>query len=168
MSDLAMQWISLADIRGAEYNPRFLSDDSFETLRRSIRELGVIKPILVRAENAVIIAGHQRTKAMRSEGMATSPAYILHNLNYADEVRFNQLHNACEVEVSPKAPKIRLRGAFVPGQFCRVSHADIDIEALPDYSLEPHGAEREYHTCRNWRFAYQMTHGKARQLELWP
>lgn len=44
----------------------------------------------------------------------------------------------------------------------------IDIEALPDYSLEPHGAEREYHTCRNWRFAYQMTHGKARQPELWP
>lgn len=132
MSDLAMQRISLADIRGAEYNPRFLSDDSFETLRRSIRELGVIKPILVRAENAVIIAGHQRTKAMRAEGMATSPAYILHNLNYADEVRFNQLHNACEVEVSPKAPKIRLRGTFVPGQFCRVSHADIAIEELGD------------------------------------
>ena len=129
---LKMQMIRIADVRGAEYNPRFLSDDSFNALRQSIRELGIIKPILVRKENRTIIAGHQRTKAMTAEGITETPAYVLQNLNYADEVRFNQLHNACEVEVSPKAPKMRLRGAFSPGKYKRVKCADIVIEARGD------------------------------------
>ena len=131
-NDLRMQTVRIADIHGAEYNPRFLSDESFQMLRRSVRELGIIKPILVRAENHVIIAGHQRTKAMTAEGITETPAYVLHNLNYADEVRFNQLHNACEVEVSPKAPKMRLKGEFTPGTFYRVKNKDIIIEGLGD------------------------------------
>lgn len=132
MSELQMQTISLDDIKGAEYNPRFLSEEKFQKLRASIRELGIIKPLLVRIENKTTIAGHQRTKAMRAEGINTSPAYVLRNLNYADEVRFNQLHNACEVEVSPKAPKMRLTGVFEPGQYYRVKNRDIHIEALGD------------------------------------
>ena len=35
----------------------------------------------------------------------------------------------------------------------------IDIKELPSYDLDPHGKLAEYHTCRNWRFAYQMVHG---------
>lgn len=133
MSDgLRMKTVRIADIRGAEYNPRFLSDESFQMLRQSIRELGIIKPILVREENHVIIAGHQRTKAMTAEGITETPAYVLRNLNYADEVRFNQLHNACEVEVSPKAPKMRLAGPLTPGAFRRVANRDIIIEELGD------------------------------------
>ena len=72
MSELPMQTISLADIKGAEYNPRFLSEEKFQKLRASIRELGIIKPLLVRIENKTTIAGHQRTKAMRAEGINTS------------------------------------------------------------------------------------------------
>lgn len=134
MNRLRMQTVRLSDVKGAEYNPRLLSEDSFTMLRRSIRELGIIKPILVRAENRIIIAGHQRTKAMKAEGITECPAYVLHNLNYADEVRFNQLHNACEVEVSPKAPKMRIGGGenLTPGEFRRIRNRDIIIEELGD------------------------------------
>ena len=35
----------------------------------------------------------------------------------------------------------------------------IEIKALPDYSLHPCGYLSQYNTCRNWRFAYQVTYG---------
>ena len=34
----------------------------------------------------------------------------------------------------------------------------IEIRELPAYNLEPNGDKAPYHTCRNWRFAYQITH----------
>lgn len=125
-----MQTIRIDGIHGAEYNPRFLSDDSFEMLKKSIRELGIIKPVIVRLENRTIIAGHQRTKAMTALGITETPAYVLKNLNYADEVRFNQLHNACELEVSPKAPKMRITATLKVGEFQRVKNSQIKVEAL--------------------------------------
>lgn len=44
----------------------------------------------------------------------------------------------------------------------------IEIRKLPDYHLEPHGYDRNYHTCRNWRFAYQIVHDGQLPAELWP
>lgn len=35
----------------------------------------------------------------------------------------------------------------------------IPIVQLESYPLEEKGNLKEYNTCRNWRFAYQMTHG---------
>lgn len=122
-----MQIVKISDLKGAEYNPRYLSDESFQMLRQSIRELGIIKPVIVRIENRTLIAGHQRTKAMTAEGITETPAYVLKNLNYADEVRFNQLHNACEIEVSPKAPKIRINGPLKVGEFQRVKNSQIEV-----------------------------------------
>lgn len=122
-----MQTVKIKDLKGAEYNPRYLSDESFEMLKQSIRELGIIKPVIVRIENRTLIAGHQRTKAMTALGYEETPAYVLKNLNYADEVRFNQLHNACEIEVSPKAPSIRIKGDLKVGEFQRVKNSDIEV-----------------------------------------
>lgn len=44
----------------------------------------------------------------------------------------------------------------------------IEIQKLPDYQLEPHGTDRAYHTCRNWRFAYQIVHADELSPGLWP
>lgn len=35
----------------------------------------------------------------------------------------------------------------------------IEIKGLQSYDLEPNGRLTSYNTCRNWRFAYQITHG---------
>jgi ParB family chromosome partitioning protein len=85
--------------RPATYNPRRLSPAAFASLRQSIRTVGVIKPIIV-TEAGRIIAGHQRTRAMQAEGMTTCPAMILPEVSLEDEVRFNQLHNASDKEVT--------------------------------------------------------------------
>lgn len=126
-----MQLVQIDTLIGAKYNPRLLSESNFEMLQESIKELGIIKPVIVRAENSTLIAGHQRTKAMAALGIKETPAYVLKNLNYADEVRFNQMHNACEIELSPKAPKMRVEAELVTG-FQRVKNSQIKIVSLGD------------------------------------
>lgn len=124
-----MNYIEIDKIKPAVYNPRELSDDAFKTLRKSINELGVIKPIIVNEKNMVIVAGHQRTKAMKSLGIEKCPAFLLSGLNTADEIRFNQLHNRCEYEISEDAPKVRIRRKLNLG-FNAVSAKDVEILSL--------------------------------------
>ena len=92
----------------AEYNPRDISEESLDMLKQSISELGQIKPIIVNGETNVIMAGHQRTKAMRALGYDECDAYVLHGINQQDEARFNQIHNKTEYEVSDDAPRVRI------------------------------------------------------------
>src|SRR5690606_12762639 len=77
--------------------PRRLSDQAFETLQASLRDLGVIRPVIV-ADNGTIIAGHQRTRSMKALGITHAPAFIIENAGQTDEIRFNQIHNASDVE----------------------------------------------------------------------
>ena len=57
--------------------PRRISDAELEALTRSIREWGLVEPVLVRKENYVIIGGHQRLLAARKLGMKTVPVIFL-------------------------------------------------------------------------------------------
>ena len=66
----------ITDAEPAEYNPRQIADDRFQELKRSLTELGVIRPIIVGRESKKILAGHQRTKAMKSIGIVTCPAVM--------------------------------------------------------------------------------------------
>lgn len=104
-----METIDLNTIRPAEYNPRRLSTDALDTLKDSITSCGVLKPILVNGDNRVIIAGHQRTRAMREMGYTSAPGFVLHGLKNDDEVRFNQLHNQIECEFSEDAPQLHIK-----------------------------------------------------------
>lgn len=54
-------------------------DDALEALARSIREVGVLQPIVVRQvedENYELVAGERRLRAARMAGLATVPAII--------------------------------------------------------------------------------------------
>lgn len=103
-----IEYIDINSLNPAEYNPRLLTDDAQENLKRSLTELGVIKPIIIRRSDNRIMAGHQRTKTMKLLGYASVPAFILDAVNTTDEVRFNQLHNIAECEVSEVQPDIRV------------------------------------------------------------
>jgi hypothetical protein len=56
----------LEGLKGADYNPRRIGDDAIERLQRSLRTIGVCKPIIARGKT--IVAGHQRTRALRGMG----------------------------------------------------------------------------------------------------
>lgn len=55
------------------YNPRKMSAHEMTKLRRSIREFGVIEPIVVQMPGSRIIGGHQRVEAAIAEGLQEIP-----------------------------------------------------------------------------------------------
>jgi ParB family transcriptional regulator, chromosome partitioning protein len=88
----------LEPLRGADYNPREISERELEKLRESIRRFGIVKPIIAKSDG-LIVAGHQRTKALRAIGITHAPVYVLpKDTTTADEVRFNQIHNGTDVD----------------------------------------------------------------------
>lgn len=88
----------IKNLKGAEYNPRKISEKEIETLKESVKTLGVVKPVIVNEENNIIIAGHQRTKALKALGENTAPVFLIRGINTVDEVRFNQLHNGTDLD----------------------------------------------------------------------
>lgn len=87
----------LKNLCPASYNPRRIEEESIETLKESLRELGLVKPVIVTTEGT-LVAGHQRTKGMSALGWTHCPAFVLPPINTTDEIRFNQLHNASDLD----------------------------------------------------------------------
>lgn len=122
-----MERIILKNIHPAAYNPRILSKRASQELKESISILGIVKPILINAENNTIIAGHQRSKTLIALGYNEAPGYYLKGLNESDEIRFNQLHNMCEVEVNVDAPKLHINDTLTIG-INRISYEKIYVK----------------------------------------
>ena len=85
-------------LKPAPYNPRRISAEEFAKLRESVRALGAIKPVI--ASEGTIIAGHQRSKAMRAEGIEVAPVQLLGPVSVTEEIRFNQIHNGSDIDES--------------------------------------------------------------------
>lgn len=74
-----IQYLSLGEIEASIYQPRtFFSDERLRELADSIREKGVVQPILVRqaGEKFEIIAGERRFRASQLAGLESIPAII--------------------------------------------------------------------------------------------
>lgn len=129
----------IKDLVGADYNPREIDKESLKILRQSIKTLGIVKPIIVSGN--LIVAGHQRTKALLAAGIDKAPVYLLpENINQTDEIRFNQLHNGTDFDSGDErawvgrsenlgfemVPPIKLRGnmrakmANVRNEICKL------------------------------------------------
>ncbi|MGC8501784.1 ParB/RepB/Spo0J family partition protein [Desulfurella sp.] len=77
--------IAIDDIKPSPYQPRnFESDDSLLELVNSIKEKGVIQPIIIRKkeDSCELIAGERRLRASKLAGLQTIPAIIK---NFSDE-----------------------------------------------------------------------------------
>lgn len=122
-----MEYIDISVLNPAEYNPRLLTPEAQENLKKSIIELGIIKPIIIRRSDNRIMAGHQRTKTMKLLGYTHVPAFILDGVNSTDEVRFNQLHNYAECEVSEIQPDIHVALPAGAEGFFTVPNKDITL-----------------------------------------
>ena len=82
-----MEYIDISILNPAEYNPRLLTNEAQEDLKKSIKELGIIKPIIIRQSDKRIMAGHQRTKTMKLLGYTHVPAFILDAKNFTANFR---------------------------------------------------------------------------------
>lgn len=65
-----------ADLIGAEYNPRELTDKQFRDLKDSLQRFGFVDPILVnknKDRKDIIVGGHQRTRVAEDLGIKEVP-----------------------------------------------------------------------------------------------
>ena len=101
--------IDINNIKPADYNPRKIKPAQFVKLQESIKQLGCVIPVLVNTQNNIIIAGHQRVKAMQALGIKQVPVYFVKNVSKYDEARFNQFHNGIDIgeDGNGKAPIVK-------------------------------------------------------------
>lgn len=121
-----MEFIKIAEITPAHYNPRKITEDSFSELQGSLRELGFILPIIVNSDNMTIVAGHQRTKACKKVGIEEVPVFYVKDVNLQAEIQFNQIHNGIEYEPA-KLGKLK-NVSYEPGFYTDVPYDSFEIE----------------------------------------
>lgn len=76
-----LQQIPVASIRPNPQQPReYFDEESLASLAESIREVGVLQPVLVRQQGDAfeLIAGERRWRAARRVGLQTIPAIVRH------------------------------------------------------------------------------------------
>ena len=127
MSSNMIEQVKISELSPAAYNPRKLADDAQENLKKSLTTLGVIKAIVIRKDDKRILAGHQRTKTMKLLGITECPAFQLENVSEYDEVRFNQLHNFTEVEITENQPLLRVNVPKGTVGFVEIAPRDIKM-----------------------------------------
>ena len=91
-----IEYVKLTSIKPATYNPRKIGSAQFIDLQESLRTIGCVLPVIVNRSNNVIIAGHQRCKALAAIGAQMVPAAYVKDITIADEMTFNQMHNGTE------------------------------------------------------------------------
>lgn len=68
--------IKIDDIQLADYNPREISDHDFASLKQSLKEFGMLQPIVVNKDH-VIIGGHMRVRAWKDLGNTEVPCVVV-------------------------------------------------------------------------------------------
>ena len=75
--ELEITHLPIGDLRPDPANPRRISDEDLESLTRSIREFGLIDPIIARKGDRLVIGGHQRLLAARKLGIKQVPVVLV-------------------------------------------------------------------------------------------
>jgi len=76
-SSLAIDQVRIDSLTPDPANPRRIPEAELEALTRSIREFGLVDPVIARAEDHTVIGGHQRLLAARRLGLKEVPVIFL-------------------------------------------------------------------------------------------
>ena len=80
--------LKVKDLKYAPYNPRKISDEMLEKLKRSIKEFGYVEPIIVNQRNMQVVGGNQRLKVLEDLEIEEVEAVIV-DLDDAKEKTLN-------------------------------------------------------------------------------
>lgn len=87
---MKVKYVKIKDIKGNESNPRFIRDENFRKLVRSIEqfpEMMDIRPIVVNGD-MVTLGGNMRLRACKEAGMKEVPVIVLEGLDEKREKEF--------------------------------------------------------------------------------
>lgn len=83
--------IPITSLNPAEYNPRILTDEQKDNIKKSISTFGFVNPLVVNnnpSRNNILIGGHQRLKVAHEMGYTEVPVVYL-NLTEKQERELN-------------------------------------------------------------------------------
>jgi hypothetical protein len=63
--------MDLKDLRGADYNPRTITDKQLKNLGRSMERFGDLSGIVFNKKTKTLVSGHQRIRSIREAGYKT-------------------------------------------------------------------------------------------------
>jgi len=118
--------INISEIRSNPYQPRKVFDqEALEELANSIKEYGVVQPIIVKKsiKGYELVAGERRTRASKLAGLTTIPA-IIKDFNDQDMMEIALIENIQRENLNPieeaesYANIIKLRG-FTQEEFAK-------------------------------------------------
>ena len=80
MAPISIEYLPIEQLKPYEKNPRTITPEELEKLKRSITTFGLIDPLII-DDNNMIIGGHQRLKAAAELGIANIPVVKLTGLS---------------------------------------------------------------------------------------
>jgi hypothetical protein len=128
------------DIVGAEYNPRQITDDARERLRKTIKKIGMVQPPVWNRQTGRLVGGHQRLEVLD----------ILHKTDdYELDVAAVDVDDKREVEINLALNNESIMGDFdldlmadlkdrfelEAGDFKAVGFTDADLDLMFDGDL---------------------------------
>ena len=129
LQQIQIEQLPIDELRPDPANPRRISDQELEILTRSIREFGLIDPIIARREDKMVIGGHQRLLAARKLGYKTVPVVLVdltadqaHLLNIA----LNKISGSFDQELL----------ARLLGELKQVPEIDLSLSGFGDEELK--------------------------------
>lgn len=172
MANFEYKVLPLSKLIPAGYNPRQITDKDYKALMRSMKEFGVVEPLVVQEKlisvpeyeekGHRIIGGHQRYNAACGLKLGEVPCIILD----IDDTKAKLLNLALN----------SIHGSFVPEKLnaildeLRLEGADISLTGIEDIELEPvepiepdTGEETSMLTCPECGYEWEDFAGKAKE-----
>ncbi len=69
--------IKLSSMARADYNPRSISTEAYKGLKKSIKEFGIVQPIVWNKRSGNIVGGHQRYDALMEQGFDETEVVVV-------------------------------------------------------------------------------------------
>lgn len=78
MKTIELQQVEISTLKPAAYNPRKISPEAFARLEASLKEFGLVEPIIVNKRTGyTVVGGHQRLEILRRKGDTSAPCVVL-------------------------------------------------------------------------------------------
>jgi ParB-like chromosome segregation protein Spo0J len=89
--------VKIENIKKAGYNPRIITPSEFAKLKKSIKEFGVVRPLIINKRTENLVSGHQTLDAAKECGLKTVPVIEV-DLDEAHEKALNVALNKIQGE----------------------------------------------------------------------
>lgn len=123
-----------SELKEAEYNPRFITDQNYANLKKSLKRFGMAQDIVYNKRTGTLVSGHMRVAVMDDHFKDADYAMpvVIVDLDEKDEIALNVIMNNASIQ-----------GQFDPDKLAELKMNFPDISFEKDLLFSQ--AEIEYH-----------------------